>query len=117
MWRWTRATAYRSPDEPVDCSTHPHFSGLRMTLTVEQFLDRVRDEFAIDRNASLGSELIDIGLDSLAVLELVMFVEGLLETESAPMIVDFPILATLSDAYSLYVRLSSLKQVELRSRD
>ena len=76
--------------------------------TPEEFLTMLRSEFELPIEIELGSSLCDDArFDSLEILELISYLEWLVDPSGRQLLLEFPILASIADAYSIYVQLHS----------
>ena len=88
----------------------------RSAPDTEAFVDLVCEEFDLDRRPRLDEDLVEgVGLDSLDLFHLVVFLEelaGIDEPEVLDGAFEYPVLTSLQDAYSCLCELLSLETLE-----
>jgi acyl carrier protein len=88
----------------------------RLAPDTEAFVDLVCEEFELDRRPRLDEDLVEeVGLDSLDLFHLVVFLEelaGIDEPEVLDGAFEYPVLTSLQDAYSCLCELLNLEALE-----
>ncbi len=77
---------------------------------MEDFFQSVCDQYGIAVEVSTDTRLIgDLNFDSLRIMDLVLMIEHLAVGTSSQtqVLIDYPLLSTMGDAYSLYCLISS----------